>query len=429
MTTTSRHDKIMVAVGWLMASMLVLIPLAVTPDLIDRYRVVKESLARAQGIVGGLMLVVGATIGGGERFRVLLRERAVAIVMAAGVFWALLTTLLSTHSAHSSDSLATFLTSVLVCLCAWYASPRVPLLALDLLVPAVLINVVLLALQEYGVYQPFLPGSQRIPHHLSSTALLGNPNIVGTYMGLVAVVFAATATRTAGRRRWWQGFGAVCAVVGVIVSQTRTAMIALIVGLLIIAVGRSWKRAALAVAAVVVLLVLGAAFRLPVVRRLLEVPRLASTAGLGYATSGRVLPIAVGAAILADHPLTGAGPGTFKYHYMPYASRATAERPELLRGSLSRNFAEAHNDHIQLLAETGVPGYLLFLAAVVAVVQTTRRADRQNARQEVAHGIAFPLAATLLILCLAQFPLYVPVTRHLVVTMAGLLIGWSRTTE
>jgi hypothetical protein len=41
-------------------------------------------------------------------------------------------------------------------------------------------------------------------------------------------------------------------------------------------------------------------------------------------------------------------------------------------------------------------------------------------------AIAIPAAIALLVLCLAQFPLHVAATRQLVVTLAGLIVGWSR---
>jgi O-antigen ligase len=103
--------------------------------------------------------------------------------------------------------------------------------------------------------------------------------------------------------------------------------------------------------------------------------------------------------------------------------------PRTLRGTTGTNFGEVHNDHAQLLAETGLPGYLLFLAAIFAIVRAVRERKTTDARSSIARGIALPLAGTLLVLGLAQFPLYVTITRQLLVTMAGLLIGWSRPWE
>ena len=424
MTAPSRsEDRYLRALGSLATAFLLAVPLAVTPALIDRYRVVKESLARAEGILGAVILVLAAAFAGSERLRALVRERAVAAIVAAGVVWAVVTTLLSTHRGHSAGALVTFAGCVLVFVTAWYAAPRMSLAALDVLVPAVLINGALAAAQEYQIFQPF-ESSPLMPRHLTATGLIGNPNIVGTYMTLAAVIFASAATRVRGWRRWLYGFGAVCASVSVIVSETRTAVIALLGGLVLMAIGRSVKRALAVAGAVVLVLVVSVVIRVPVVLELLELPRQIATGGLDDATSGRVTPFVTALAMFRDRPLAGVGPGAFHYQYMPYKVRVTEQYG--LRSTVNMNFGEAHNDHLQLLAETGLPGYALFLAFVVVLVLAVRRADDGDVRAGVAKAMIVPLAGTLLVLCLAQFPLYVPVTRHLLVTMAGLLLGWSR---
>jgi O-antigen ligase len=415
----------MVVLGWISASFLLIIPLAVTPGLIDRYRVIKESLSRAEGIGIAFVFVIALLYSGTSRFREMLRERALVMIAGAGVAWMLLVTLLSTHRGYSAGSLVTFMTFVLVFAGTWYAAPRMPLWVLDLLVPVVLINTTLVILQLYRIWQPF-PSTRKIPYNLTATGLLGNPNIVGSYMVLMTIVFVSAALRCRGPRRWWLAFGTLCAVAGVLVSQSRSAVVALVAGLLLLAVGRSVKRAAIAVAAVALLLAIGVALRTPAVMRLVELPKTISKRGLTFAVSGRVLPLLTGLSMARDRPILGFGPGTFGYHYMPYAVPALVN-VEIPRGIVSLNFGEAHNDHLQVIVETGLPGYALFLATIFLLVRTVRKGEGNAARSRVAAAMVLPLAGTLLVLCLAQFPLYVAVTRHLLATMAGLLVGWSRT--
>ena len=424
---TARPDlqnRFMLALGWLVTGSLLLIPLAVTPGLIDRYRVIKESLARAEGILGAFVVVAALACAGSHRLREMLRERAVVAVVAAGVFWAILTTVVSTHRTHSLDALATVLGSLLVFAIAWYAAPRISLSALALLIVPVLLNTLLVALQRHGIYQPF-ESSPLMPRHLRATGLIGNPNIVGSYMTLVTIVFAAAALHTAGMRRWVYALGTVCALAGVMVSETRTAVIALGAGLLLLAIGRSVRRALAVAAAVVAALLLAIMLEVRVVMEVVTLPQVVASRGLDAASSGRITPFLSGVEMARDRPLLGLGPGTYGYHYMAYKIR-TSEKYRLT-SVVNMNFGEAHNDHVQLLAETGAPGYLLFLAAVLVLVVTVRRPPEETERSNVARGIVVPLAGTLLVLCLAQFPLFVPITRHFVVTMAGLLAGWSRT--
>lgn len=426
------------ALATLVTVTIAVVPFAVTPDLLDRYRVLKESIVRGEGILAGVLLAAALAFTGSKRFRELLRERAVTAVAAAGVAWAIITATVSTHRVHSIDSLVTMLTCALVFLAAWYAAPRISLLVLDLLVPAVIANVALATVQEYGIYQPFY-NDPLLPTHITATGLIDNPNVVGSYMTLAAVTFAAATTAVRGWRRWLYVFGAAWAIGGVLVSQTRTALIALIFGLLLLAVGRSVKRAAVVLAAVAVLFGSGVVLRNPAVMSVLAIPERARTESIEVATSGRAAPIAAGMQMFLDHPVTGVGPGAFKYHFMAYKTEIVQRFPRALRGTTATNFAEVHNDHVQLLAETGLPGYALFLAFIVVGIRAVRVPDsldslsmaekgvaRLDVRASAARAIVIPLAGTLLVLCLAQFPLYVPTTRHLLVTLAGLLIGWSR---
>lgn len=416
--------RVMVVLAWLVTAATLIVPLAVTPDLLDRFRVIKESITRSEGILGLFLIVLAAAFGGVERLREMLRERAIVAITVAGVVWAGVTSLTSTHRLLSVESFVTMLTSTIVFLIVWYAAPRISLTILDVLVPAALINTLLAALQEYGLYQPFTvdPDTYR---HLTATALIGNPNIVGSYLALVAVILAAAAARIGGARRWLYALGAFFTAAGVFVSQTRTAVIALMAGLVLLAIGRSVKRAALVGLGLAVLFGAGAALNMRVIKRLTALPRSISTRGLEAVTSGRVTPAVAALEMFRDHPATGVGPGTYGFQYMAYHVRVREKHVLAGEGVRPTSFGEAHNDHLQLLAETGLPGYLLFLTAVAVVARAGRRAD-DTPRARIARGLAVPLTGTFLVLCLAQFPLHVAVTRHLVMTMAGLIVGWSR---
>ena len=425
MQSRREHPGITTALAWLVIAGVVLVPLAFVYDSLDRFHVIKESITRAEALVGLLLLVAAAAFGSTDRLRAMLGERMVVAVVAAGVAWAVITTALSTHRLLSIESLVTVLTSALVFLIAWHAAPRVSLVVLLLLVPVVLVNVVVQSLQEYGIYQPFR-GGEDLPLHLRAVALIGNPNVVGTYMALVAILLAAAATAVQGWRRWLCAFGGLVASAGVIVSGTRTAVIALVVGLVVLALHLSLKYALVTAVALVVLFGIAAAQNVAVVERILELPKRFRAEGLETVTSGRGTPALAAWLMFRDHPLSGVGPGAFRYHYMDYQIRARAAAPELLRGHWFTNYGEAHNDHLQILAEGGLLGYVLFLAGVFVVIRQTRRSDADDARAAVARRVAIPAAATFLVLCLAQFPLYIAVSRHLLVTMAGLLVGWSR---
>ena len=88
------------------------------------------------------------------------------------------------------------------------------------------------------------------------------------------------------------------------------------------------------------------------------------------------------------------------------------------------NATEAHNDQLQVLAETGVIGYAILIAAFVAFALTARGA-RRDPRESFARDAALPLAVSIFVSTLAQFPLQLAVTIVTYATAAGVLRGWT----
>ncbi|HET8797148.1 MAG TPA: O-antigen ligase family protein, partial [Thermoanaerobaculia bacterium] len=339
------------------------VPLICAPELMDRFRTIKESAARAEAILGLFLVVTAVVLGGTGRLRAMLRERAVVSIAVAGAAWGAITTVASTHRALSIESLVTILTSVALFFVVWYAAPRTGFVVVDLLVPGAIVNSVLSALQRAEIYNPFQVATHVSPH-LAATALLGNPNIVGSYLALVAVILAAAAVCTRGWRRLWYVIGALFGIGGVFVSDTETALVTLLAGLGALAVGRSMRRAVAILAGMAILVAAAAALRVPVVTEFLALPQRIRTEGLEVALSGRVAPALVALEMTRERPLLGFGPGTYGAEFMPRRIRLAEESEGRIARGLATNFAEVHNDHLQLLAEGGVPAWLLFLAFV-----------------------------------------------------------------
>ncbi len=79
-----------------------------------------------------------------------------------------------------------------------------------------------------------------------------------------------------------------------------------------------------------------------------------------------------------DRPLFGFGPGTFPFQYGPY-------QLSYQRTIISTDFGDvggAHHEYLAALAETGIPGMILFVALVLTSISIGMRAfyDRQRPR-------------------------------------------------
>lgn len=422
----SEPDRLLKTLAALITAAVLLVPVAVMPDLLDRFHVVKESLMRAEAFVSAFLLAAAMAFGGRVRFRQMAGDRFLFLAIGSAVAWTCMATVTSTDRTVSVDSLVSVVASALVFFAVWYAAPAIGTIILDLLVVAAAINAALAALQEFAMFDPFLHDDPNLPQHLKATGLIGNPNVVGSWMALAAVILAVACTRFRGWRRLLYAMGALIAGAGVLVSLTRTALIALVLGLLMLAIGFSMRRAIPVIVALTILLGAGVAFRIPVVMRVLDLPRLAADGTLESATSGRVAPALAAWMMFRDHPWTGVGPGAYHSGYTAYKARVWEHYGNAIRGTSPTTFGDAHNDHLQMLAETGLPGYGLFLTVVVASVAAAVRGTKDDWRGRFARTLAVPLAATFLVLALAQFPLHLAVTRHLLVTFAGLAVGWSR---
>jgi O-antigen ligase len=427
---------------------LVVVAFAFTPGL-ENFRTAKEAVFRAQALLGAFGVAVAVAFGGADRLREMLRDRAIVAVLAGVLIWTSITTLASGNRMVSLDAFATIVCSLLLFVAVWYIAPRFPTAALLVLVPAALLNAALAALQEYGIWNPF-EFSEKLPAHLTATALIGNPNDVGGYLALCTVVLLAASPSLGNQKpetrnqklarnpsgfwflvsgfrlRWLALSGGAIAFAGVVISQTRTAILALAITAVFIALRRS-RRLALGVAAALLLTLLVAYFvNLGVLTRLAHLPEYVARGHWNIVLSDRLPAFAAAAAMFAEHPLVGVGPGAYKYFYLSYRIRLVQEYPESIMGGAGVNFAEVHNDHLQLLAETGLPGYALFVAACVVLALRARR-EHASEQGQVAARLVLPLVIMVVMLALAFFPLQIASTRHLLLTVTALIAGWSRT--
>ena len=400
------------------------VPLAVTPGLQDVFVLIKELAVRSEALIAAVLLTVAVAFGGTARLREMARDRMVMILLAGAVAWTILTALTSTNRLLSGGSIVTVVAAALVFLLVWYAAPNVPASALYVLTAVAAIETVLIALQAYGIWQPFSLAHDDL---MSFTATIGNPNMVGTYLAIVTVILGAAAMAHAGAARWVFAAGAVMAFAGVTVSLTRTAMIAVAATVVIVAIRWSWKYAAIA------MVLVGAIFAAAVVmearpaRRLMLIASHVAAGEWSAAASDRLPAFLVAVDMFRDRPFVGQGPNTYTFHFMEYRRFLTTHYPPaLMAGSTSTAFADTHNDHLQLLAESGLPGYALFVAVLGALALTRVRRDAADVRARLATMLGLPFAVSIFLLSLAQFPLQIAVTRHLLVTVAALLAGWRR---
>jgi O-antigen ligase len=91
----------------------------------------------------------------------------------------------------------------------------------------------------------------------------------------------------------------------------------------------------------------------------------------GPTDGGRTIAWGIAADMLADHPLTGVGPGNFTIHFPEYLRPPRGSAVRDLSSLSSDNWIHPHNDLLEVAAEQGLPGLValaaVFLLALVAI--------------------------------------------------------------
>lgn len=402
----------------------ILIPLVISPGL-DVFRYPKELLFRGEAILATAAIAIFLVIAPDTVKKRLSAIRVELAIVAAAVAWTACAAALSTNRAISLESLAYVaagagaFVAIVIAAQTWGGSA-----AIVILIPA-MVSAVIVLLQRFELWSPivFEPG---LPLRLRITAMLGNPNDVGCYLVAPLLLSVALTLIARGRSR---GFYAVAALVlgtALLATETLTSIAAAGVGLTLMAL-LTWRRASLRVIAVAaVTLVLIFAATTPLRNRVKLIASQWRTGEFLLVTSNRVPPFLTAWAMFEDHPLTGTGPGTFHYWYMPYKVQLNQRYPELTDRELD-NYGQVHNDHLELLAAGGIPAYAIFLVALVRlgyISFTGRGESPKSYEQAVARRCALPLSAAVFVLTLAQFPLELAAPVSVLIYTSALCVAW-----
>jgi O-antigen ligase len=297
------------------------------------------------------------------------------------------------------------------------------------LVPAA-VNAALALSQSTKIWMPWIV-DPRIPERLRTTGLVGNPNDLGTYLVLPAL--AATAAAIAWPRQKWLYLMVFLLVVGIVSAQSVTPLGALVAGFFAMGMTSSTRRLRIGGLAAVVLIAAIAVIHPGSRLRLEQLVESARGGRLPEMTSNRIVPAVTALRMFRQHPLTGVGPGTFSAVYMSAKLQTDIDHPAWIRDG-NEAFGQVHNDHLQVLAETGLPGYALFLTALVLLGAITfRRVEISDQppdpRVRFARTLAFPAAFAFATLTVAQFPLQLTAPMVPAVYLAALCFAWTAPDE
>jgi O-antigen ligase len=394
-----RHHHLLTAVG-IVAAVAVAVVLAFVyrsrPALLALSAVVALPFrfSLISGGTGGVLLILYAVIGGGALALVAwgeedtrengLLERALAAFVVLYAVQALYTPDL----AKAAQELCFFYVpfSLLFVLLARVRWDAALLRRCAYTVVALALLFVAVAAVEYAsrrlLFQASLNSNER---YFRVNSLFYDPNIYGRFLALTIVLVVASMMWERNRRAVLVA-AAVAAVLwlGLLASVSQSSIIALLVGLVVIAAARFPPRAVAAGAAMLVAVAVVVAIALSGRLHL----NLSDTNSANNSTGGRASLVTEGADLFADRPLAGFGSGSFSCEYLRHASASGAgyacgapTRPGVT--------SESHTTPITIAAEQGVLGLLAYLALLGTALLTLTRRRLRAAPVRVAILAAF----------------------------------------
>lgn len=404
-------------------------PLIAVPNGLDPFRVPKELMLRAGGM---LMLVLWAwrafdRNSGREKL-----PRWHALLLAAIVGWAAVAAVFASNKAHAAFALLWILSGVLLFLTAFHAVQRRSVLAVAAVALAAPLVNALMAIAEVAFrWYPF-PIEE---HTARAIGLQGNANDLGALLA-PAVIFALAIAVAVRRLRWAALLCALVLGAGIAASLTLTAMIAIAVGATTIFIVHSVRRGIVA-AVLVAVLMGGVVFAYAPLRARFTAAAERIRAGrVDEAMSNRLTPALVAWRMSVANPVTGVGPGCFAWEYFPFKIETEQRYRRLLgldlvepgysRYASTINFGEAHNEFMEVLAEGGWPALVILIASLAVVAAGSRRSPSTDERAVVARYLSAPFAATAALLFAGGFPLQVGGSYVVILFIAATAVAWAR---
>jgi O-antigen ligase len=398
----------------------VCIPLLVSPAGKDSFRLPKDLFFRAESIV--LICILVISIAANKIHPVVRLTDGATMIATVVIAWSFLSMLVATNRTVSLTAFAWIAGWTVIFIIAYVMARDRTVHAVDAALIPALINDAVVLMQESGLWNPFFP---RDSEHALHSGLIGNSNDVGTFLvgptiASCALAFGAT------RRRPLYVSAAVILLLADVANHTVTALVAIAVALILMTfiVSRKWAATGL----IAMTLGIAALIRFdPPLHQRYELGRTwIATRNYDTLLSGRVLPYLAASNMFLDHPITGVGPGCFKWEYFPYKLKMNAIYKKYVVG-WGINFAEVHNDHLQILAESGVPGYATLIAAMIFVGSATfRRLSADASPEERFSQLAsLPLVVSFVIVALGQFPLELAASNAVNVYLFALCAAWK----
>lgn len=405
-------------------------PFLVIPLAKDSFRLPKLLASEWLALLSLLFLAWGIQRVERVRWADLWRLPALRAVLPL-LLVATLGSLFSDHPLHVREALADLWIGA-ACLVGWSVglpSGRMERLLGGLLWPASALAL-LGILQFHDLLQPLAIYGVEYDQRLALTSTAGNPGDLGAYLVLPCLIAQwllarSFSTGASGARwgRWGSATALALCLYALLLTRTLAALAALGLASLILWGLRLPRRRA------VLLLVGGAALAAvlvlavpPLRERVFEKAAQARQGQINALLTGRLDGWNAALWMLRENPWTGVGHGAFRPEYVPAKLALLDRGVEFYPQQILVVFANAHNEFLEVGADSGWPGLLALGWALWVLGSALRRRAGAAGGSGDSGDVAFAWAgvAALSVLSLAHFPFRIA----LVAFPAILFLAW-----
>ncbi len=280
----------------------------------------------------------------------------------------------SAHRAHVVEGLADLWIGA-VALVAWslaLPADRLRRFLQLLWLPAAVLGLIGV-LQAHALWQPLQFTQRYVQGRLSVTSLAGNPGDLSAFLVLPCLVLEMQIWASR-RGRWWRlGLLALC-LYAAAVTQSLTPLIALLVasavfwGLLL-----PWRRSLAVLGAGVAATALLLVVIPPLGERVLGKVRDVRGGDLNHLLTGRLDGWRAAAWMFAEHPVLGIGHGAFAAEFSTARLALVDRGVTFFRSQDTPVFANAHNEYLEVAAESGLLGLAALAWGIWVLLARARR--------------------------------------------------------
>ncbi|MCH9647255.1 MAG: O-antigen ligase family protein [Deltaproteobacteria bacterium] len=385
------------------------------PEAKDAFRLPKQVLSQGLALASICALcwrLRGASLGLGQIKRCQVVRALVPLLLVAS-----LGLVFSRYPLHLQDALTSLAIGSLA-LVVW--SCWLPVETLNRLVGGIVVPGVASALvgisQFHGIWRPFDFAGELESQRLGVTSFAGSAGDLAVFLVLPCLIAQQRWVVSTGRRRWgWAAALAIC-LYALAVTQTLSALVALIVGSLVFwLIFASTKRVlavatGLGLAASLLILVLA-----PLRARVVSKVQYLAKGKIDEVLTGRLDGWKGAWWMLSENPLTGVGLGGYRAEFATAKMALVDQGVEFFRGQHQVMFVNAHNEFLEVAAELGWPGLVALAWALWVLFQVLRnrtsRIQGKDApalelqpRSRADSALAWSGVTGLAVCSLAQFP-------------------------